>query len=83
MNIYKIKKISDILSYIILAVGLGITIKVMYDRFTLPANVCPINNNTPMIYIGLSLLAASLVLSTVVDQIYKKKTKNTESNKDE
>lgn len=83
MNLYRIKKVTDVVSYIAIVIGVIISGKALYDRFTLPPNVCPINDNTTMIYFGLIILISSIILSSIVDHLYKKKTQGVVKDKEE
>lgn len=63
-NIYKISKYSFYGGILVAAYGLY---KIYIDRRGLPLGACPIENNRPIMYIGIALLVISLVLDFVGD----------------
>ncbi|MDV4151286.1 hypothetical protein R0131_10575 [Clostridium sp. AL.422] len=64
-------------SNIVFIISVGIFIYGAYKIFTvrqlLPAGVCPIDNNRPILFIGIFFMVLSIIISYIEDKIAKKK----------
>jgi len=73
MNNYKLL---SLISNILLGIGAVLGALSLYLSFSLraslPPGVCPIDNNRPLIYIAITALLASFVLSVIADRIKKR-----------
>lgn len=74
----KKQKLFSLISNIMLGGGVIIGALALYlslsVRASLPPGVCPIDNNRPLFYIAIGLLAGSFVLSVISDRKKKAKT---------
>lgn len=41
--------------------------KVYYDRSRLPADVCPIDHNATILYIGIGVLVIGIIITSILD----------------
>ncbi|TCK87965.1 hypothetical protein EDC19_2612 [Natranaerovirga hydrolytica] len=48
-------------------------LKSYLDRKDLPPNVCPIENNNNIIFLGISLLVSYIIIAVAYDYLYKKR----------
>lgn len=72
MKIKDLKRINNILFYSSVIFALGVLGKNYWDRSRLPEGVCPIDNNSYLIYISISLLIVSFIFSIVLSHLEKK-----------
>ncbi len=72
----KKQKLMSVISNILLAIGAALGALALYLSFSLraglPAGVCPIDNNRPLLYISVAILIASFVFSVVADRLKKR-----------
>ncbi|MGG7176880.1 hypothetical protein ACQPU1_04755 [Clostridium paraputrificum] len=68
----RINKISDYLMYSGVIVGVYGLYKVIVSRVGLPEGACPISDNRGILYLGMTLLISSVILSFFSDRADKK-----------
>lgn len=71
-GIKKYKLISNIVFMIAIGFSLYTLITTYFIRAGLPEGVCPIENNSVLIYSSIALLIISFIISMVVDKKIKK-----------
>lgn len=64
--------VSNVLYYATMLFAIGVLIKTLYERFDLPAGVCPVDNNRLLIYTAIILLIG-VNLATSAYSYWKKK----------
>lgn len=68
----KYKLISNIVFVIAIGFSLYTLITTYFIRAGLPEGVCPVDNNSELIYGSLALLIVSFIISMIVDKKVKK-----------
>jgi hypothetical protein len=75
----KKQKAMSLISNLLLGIGAVLSVLVITlsitTRASLPPGVCPIDNNRPLIYVAIAILAVSFVLSLDADKLKKSDNK--------
>lgn len=83
MKIKQLKLINNVLFYGSVIFAIGVLGKSYWDRSRLPEGVCPINNNSHLIYASIGLLIVSFAFSIILSQLEKRnKTEEITESKD-
>ncbi|MCR1952577.1 MULTISPECIES: hypothetical protein [unclassified Clostridium] len=72
----KIIKLSNILFTIAIVVSLYGFYKIYEVRRDLPIGTCPIEDNRPILYLGIFLMISSIIVSYIEDRQSKKQINN-------
>ncbi|KUO60294.1 MAG: hypothetical protein APF84_04155 [Gracilibacter sp. BRH_c7a] len=73
MKLKEYLTISNLLYIGTMVFALGVIIKILIDRYQLPAGACPVDNSRTLLYIAITLLIG-VNLGTSAYSYWKKKT---------
>ena len=77
-NVRTVKIVSNILFGLGIALGVTVLIKNYIDGASLPAGVCPFDQNRWLTYTALGVLGASLIFSFVTDFLKRRHNRTPE-----